>query len=60
MNAADAIYAGFADIYIPKDEWSDVIDDLEKTGDDFSPSKIFKKTWRSQLYKNRKFFTGCI
>ena len=30
MNAADAVYAGFADIYIPKDEWSNIINNLEK------------------------------
>ena len=33
MNAADAIFAGFADIYIPKNEWPDLIKKLEKTGD---------------------------
>ena len=30
MDAADAIYSGFADSFIEKNEWSNVIEDLEK------------------------------
>ncbi|AXI47011.1 enoyl-CoA hydratase [Sulfitobacter sp. SK012] len=33
MDAADAIYAGFADIYIPEELWPSLIDQLERTGD---------------------------
>jgi 3-hydroxyisobutyrate dehydrogenase len=33
MNAADAIFAGFADHFIPQDQWSDLITQLETTGD---------------------------
>ncbi len=33
MGPADAIYAGFADCYIPRDHWSDLIRQLETTGD---------------------------
>ena len=55
MNAADAVYAGFADIYIPKEEWTNIIDDLEKTGDKTILQKHTKKLGRSDLYKNRKF-----
>ena len=33
MGAADAIYAGFADIYIPKSKWPDLIAKLTETGD---------------------------
>ena len=33
MNAADAIYAGFADSYIPELMWPDVTKQLETTGD---------------------------
>ena len=33
MNASDAIFAGFADIYIPEGKWSDLIAQLETTGD---------------------------
>lgn len=33
MNAADAIYAGFADTYIPQVKWPAIIADLEETGD---------------------------
>ena len=33
MNAGDAIYAGFADHFIPQPQWSDVIADLVKSGD---------------------------
>ena len=55
MNAADAVYAGFADIYIPKEEWTNIIDDLEKTGDKTILQKHSRKLSRSQLYENRKF-----
>ncbi|PVA08287.1 enoyl-CoA hydratase/isomerase family protein [Thalassorhabdomicrobium marinisediminis] len=33
MDAADAIYAGFADHYIPRDDWPALIDTLCRTGD---------------------------
>lgn len=33
MQADDAIYAGFADIYAPELMWPDLIAELEKTGD---------------------------
>ncbi len=33
MNAADAIYAGFADAYLPEAEWPGLIADLETSGD---------------------------
>lgn len=32
MDAADAIYAGFADIYVPEMIWPDLIKSLEETG----------------------------
>jgi enoyl-CoA hydratase len=33
MNAADAILAGFADHYIPREKWNDLIEMLEASGD---------------------------
>ncbi|CUH53494.1 enoyl-CoA hydratase/isomerase family protein [Shimia marina] len=33
LNAADAIYAGFADFFIPQDHWPTLIEQLEETGD---------------------------
>jgi enoyl-CoA hydratase len=33
MKAADAIHAGFADLFIPQDAWSDLIAQLEQSGD---------------------------
>lgn len=33
MGPGDAIYAGFADYFIPRENWSDLIDKLEVTGD---------------------------
>lgn len=33
MNVGDAIYCGFADFFIPKDAWPDLIDALCKTGE---------------------------
>ncbi|KPA22768.1 putative enoyl-CoA hydratase echA8 [Shimia sp. SK013] len=32
LNAADAIYGGFADYHIPEDQWPTLISQLEKTG----------------------------
>ena len=60
MNAADAIYAGFANIYISKEEWPDTIDVLEKTGDTSVLQKRSKKIGRSQLYDNRKFIQAAF
>ena len=56
MDAADAIYAGFADCYIPKNEWSYVIESLEKSGDASVLHKYLKNPGESQLSKNAKFF----
>ncbi|MBD3662970.1 enoyl-CoA hydratase/isomerase family protein [Sulfitobacter aestuariivivens] len=33
MNAQDAIYAGFADLYIPELKWPEATQELEKSGD---------------------------
>ena len=33
MSAGDAIFAGFADYFIPEDEWPALIDALEQSGD---------------------------
>ncbi|MBV1863374.1 MAG: enoyl-CoA hydratase/isomerase family protein [Rhodobacteraceae bacterium] len=33
LDAGNAIYAGFADYYLPYEVWEDVIAELEKTGD---------------------------
>ena len=55
MNPADAVYAGFADIYIPKDEWSDIINNLEKIGDVSVLQKHSRKLGRSKLYDNKNF-----
>nr|WP_299149735.1 3-hydroxyisobutyrate dehydrogenase [uncultured Tateyamaria sp.] len=33
MNGSDAIFAGFADLYVPEADWPDLISGLEKTGD---------------------------
>ena len=55
MDAADAIYAGFADCYIPKNEWSYVIESLEKSGDTSILLKYSKNPGDSQLSKRAKF-----
>ena len=60
MQAADAVYAGFADIYIPKNEWSGIITNLEKTGDESILEKHSKKPGRSQLYDNKKFLQDAV
>ena len=56
MNAEDAIYSGFADDYIPKDQWSNVINSLEKSGDTSILQKYSKNPGKSQLAENNKFF----
>jgi len=56
MDAADAIYSGFADSFIPKDEWPNVIEDLEKSGDASILQKYLKIPGESQLAINKKFF----
>ena len=33
MNAADAIYCGFADVYVPQSKWPELIGKLAETGD---------------------------
>ena len=56
MNAKDAIYSGFADDYIPKDQWSNVINSLEKSGDTSILQKYSNNPGKSQLADNNKFF----
>ena len=56
MNAADAIFTGFADNYIPKDEWSKLIEYLEKTGDLSVLQKSSKNPGESHLAANKVFF----
>ena len=56
MDAADAIYTGFADSFIPKDDWAHVIESLEKSGDASILQRYLKNPGESQLSKNKKFF----
>ena len=56
MDAADAIYSGFADSFIAKNEWPYVIEDLEKSGDVSVLKKYLKNPGKSQLAINKKFF----
>ncbi len=60
MNAADAIYTGFADSFIEKNEWPNVIEDLEKSGDASVLQKYFKNPGKSQLSINKKFFEAAF
>ena len=60
MDAADAIYAGFADCYITKNKWSYVIESLEKSGDTSILHKYLKNSGESQLSKNEKFFEAAF
>ena len=55
MRAADAIYAGFADFYVPKDEWPYIIENLEKTGDCSILSEESKKPEFSKLAEEKQF-----
>ena len=60
MNAADAIYSGFADSFIEKDEWPNVIEDLEKSGDASVLQKYSKNPGESQLAINKKFIEAAF
>mgnify|MGYP001166508910 FL=1 len=60
MNAADAIYSGFADSFIEKDEWPNVIEDLEKSGDVSVLQRYLKNPGESQLSKSKKFFEAAF
>ena len=60
MDAADAIYSGFADSFIQKHEWPYVIEDLEKSGDTSVLQKYLKNPGESQLAINKKFFEAAF
>ena len=60
MNAADAVFAGFADNYIPKDVWCNVIEYLAKTGDFSILKKHSLNPGKSHLSENRKFFDSAF
>jgi enoyl-CoA hydratase len=60
MDAADAIYSGFADSFIEKNEWPNVIEDLEKSGDTSVLQKYFKSPGDSQLAINKIFFEAAF
>ena len=56
MSASDAIFAGFADIYFPKDAWPDLINKLERFGDCSILNKEPINADFSQLAENKQFF----
>ena len=56
LNAADAIFAGFADYYIPKEEWLTVTEFLEQSGDLSVLQKSSKNPGKSHLAENKNFF----
>ena len=60
MDAADAIYSGFADSFIEKNEWPNVIEDLEKSGDASVLQKYLKNSGESQLATNKNFFEAAF
>ena len=60
MNAGDAIYSGFADDYIPKDQWPNVINCLEKSGDASILKNYAKNPGKSQLANSKKFFENAF
>ena len=60
MDAADAIYSGFADSFIEKNEWPNVIEDLEKSGDASVLQKYLKNPGESQLAINKKFIEAAF
>lgn len=53
MNAADAIYAEFADYFIPEENWPSLIEMLEETGDLNLIEAANQPTSDSKLAENR-------
>lgn len=49
MTAADAIYAGFSDYFIPADDWPDLIAQLEAAGDPMAIEKAARAPGDSTL-----------
>ena len=62
MNAADAIFAGFADAYVPESEWPALITALETTGDPSPLEAAYqsppKGTLEDQLDQINALFAG--
>jgi enoyl-CoA hydratase len=56
MNAGDAIYAGFADTYIPELKWPTVIQGLETNGDLAQISTAAQDAPRGTLAEHAAFF----
>ena len=53
MDAGDAIYAGFADHYVPKNRWDDMKDEFAKTGKPIIPEHPMPesrlKNWQTDI-----------
>lgn len=62
MNAADAIYAGFADHYVPQSMWTEIIHSLEENGTTDAITKAEqppqKGTLEPHLDQINAFFAG--
>jgi len=55
MNAADAIFAGFADHFLPEEDWEQAKSDLIANGDVASIAKAEKAPTGGDLTRNRDF-----
>ena len=53
MDAGDAIYAGFADYYIPREKWAELTDGLVQSGDWTLVDTMAEPAPASNLAKNR-------
>ena len=60
MSASDAIFAGFADIYIPRDTWPDLIKKLERSGDCSILDKEPINAGLSQLAEHKQLLKTCL
>ncbi|SEP72140.1 enoyl-CoA hydratase [Loktanella sp. DSM 29012] len=52
MGPGDAIHAGFADHYVPRDRWADMIHTLERTGDVAAVHQVTDTEPPSQMAKD--------
>ena len=60
MNAADALYAGFADLYVPQAQWPDLIARLVETGDTGVLPKGLKPEQKGRLADLRPEIEECF
>jgi enoyl-CoA hydratase/carnithine racemase len=60
MDAGDAIHAGFADHYVPREYWLDLVVELEETGDVGVIEKVASPPPASKLAEHQPVIDACF